>query len=423
MKKTLLLSMVASSILMAGGDIAPVEPAVETPAVVPATDSGWKFSGQGVFYYQTMKVDNVNFFDQEAASANAGIQLRAVNKDLVAGVGVGVELSGIGTLGLDEDVVAYPMQSLDSGLNGGWVSQLYLTYGFGNTAIKVGRQELPKSLSPFAYSEDWNVFKNTFDAALVVNNDIPNTTVALAYVKNANLNGTASSDDWFSEYDYFYDINDFNSVANGAYMLTVQNKSIENLTLTGTYYDIRDFARIFWADAAYDTDSFNVGLQGGTFSDKNSNGDWKAYGIKAGTSVGPVNLMAAYSVIDPKVDGWMYQVGGTTSPLYTDMIADEILSGYYLRYPYDTGINVKKYKVAANMDLLGGNISTAYGVAKGADYNGVNPSDEDLKEFDLSYTRNVANDISLTATYANISTCNTYENGFDLLRFVARYNF
>ena len=417
MKKTLLLSIVASSILMAGGDIAPVEPAVETPAVIPAAESGWKFSGQGVFYYQTMKVDDVNFLEQETSSANAGIQLRAVNKDLVAGVGVGVELSGIGTLGLDKDVVSYPMQSVDSGLNGGWVSQLYLTYGFGNTAIKVGRQELPKSLSPFAYSEDWNVFKNTFDAALIVNNDIPNTTVALAYVKNANLNGTASSDDWFGEYDYFYGMDDFNSVADGAYMLTVQNKSIDNTTLTGSFYEIKDLGRIFWADVAYDASSFNVGLQGGVFN-ADDDDDWKAYGIKAGTSFGPVNFMAAYSVLDPKDYGWMYQVGGTTSPLYTDMIADEILSGYYLRYPDTSGENVKKYKIAANMDLLGGNISAAYGVAKGADYE-----DDNLKEFDLSYTRNVANDISLTATYANISTSSNYENGFDLLRCVARYNF
>ncbi|HEO98145.1 MAG TPA: outer membrane porin, OprD family, partial [Epsilonproteobacteria bacterium] len=50
MKKALLLSVVASSMIMAGGDIAPVEPAVETPA--PAV-SGWEFSGTGVVYYQT----------------------------------------------------------------------------------------------------------------------------------------------------------------------------------------------------------------------------------------------------------------------------------------------------------------------------------------------------------------------------------
>ncbi len=32
MKKTLLLSVVASTMIMAGGDIAPVEPVVEAPA-------------------------------------------------------------------------------------------------------------------------------------------------------------------------------------------------------------------------------------------------------------------------------------------------------------------------------------------------------------------------------------------------------
>ena len=71
-------------------------------------------------------------------------------------------------------------------LSSAWISQAYLTYGIGNTSIKVGRQELPKSLSPFAFSEGWNVFKNTFEAALVVNTDIPDTTLVGAYVNRAN---------------------------------------------------------------------------------------------------------------------------------------------------------------------------------------------------------------------------------------------
>jgi len=40
MKKTLLLSVIASTMIMAGGDIVPVEPVVETPAVVET--STWK---------------------------------------------------------------------------------------------------------------------------------------------------------------------------------------------------------------------------------------------------------------------------------------------------------------------------------------------------------------------------------------------
>ena len=51
MKKTLLLSVVASTMIMAGGSIAPVEPVVEAPVVAEA--SGWDFSGQAVVYYQT----------------------------------------------------------------------------------------------------------------------------------------------------------------------------------------------------------------------------------------------------------------------------------------------------------------------------------------------------------------------------------
>ncbi len=48
MKKTLLLSVVASTMIMAGGDIAPVEPVVVAEEV-----SAWNFSGQAVAYYQT----------------------------------------------------------------------------------------------------------------------------------------------------------------------------------------------------------------------------------------------------------------------------------------------------------------------------------------------------------------------------------
>ncbi len=64
MKKTLLLSVVASTMIMAGGDIAPVEPVVEAPVVEA---SGWNFQGQAVVYYQTRDDYTVTWssFDQE----------------------------------------------------------------------------------------------------------------------------------------------------------------------------------------------------------------------------------------------------------------------------------------------------------------------------------------------------------------------
>ncbi|MEJ2497365.1 MAG: hypothetical protein P8Y43_07835, partial [Sulfurovaceae bacterium] len=75
MKKALLLSVIASTMIMAGGDIAPVEPVVEVEAPAP---SGWTFTGQGVVYYQTADELGAgtaprSLFDQDSSSANAGV--------------------------------------------------------------------------------------------------------------------------------------------------------------------------------------------------------------------------------------------------------------------------------------------------------------------------------------------------------------
>ena len=133
---------------------------------------------------------------EDSSAADAGLQLRVSNKDVIGGFGFGAELSALSTLNLvNAGVVTASMQSIgldaaatdaDDMLSGAWISQAYLTYGLGNTSFKVGRQELPKSLSPFAFSEGWNVFKNTFEAALIVNTDITDTTLVGAFVNRAN---------------------------------------------------------------------------------------------------------------------------------------------------------------------------------------------------------------------------------------------
>ena len=82
MKKTVLLSVVASTMIMAGGDIAPV-----AAPVAPVEVSGWDFSGQAAVYYQTIGAGDFDLFEQDASAADAGIQLKAVNKDVFAGIG------------------------------------------------------------------------------------------------------------------------------------------------------------------------------------------------------------------------------------------------------------------------------------------------------------------------------------------------
>ncbi|GIT98670.1 hypothetical protein [Sulfurovum sp. TSL1] len=410
MKKTLLLSVVASTMIMAGGDIAPVEPVVETPAPVA---SGWEFSGNAVVYYQTDDAtaglsgdgSDDSLFSQGSSAADAGIQLRATNNDVVAGIGAGFAVNGLATLNLENTIVSNTPQGVANGGNdvddftdGGWISEAYLTYGFGNTGIKAGRQTLPASLSPFAYSENWNVFANTFDAVTVVNTDISNTTIVGGWIAGANTNG----------WGHTQNLTDFNSLndEDGVWMITAQNKSIANLTLTGSYYfgsdmGANDDLNILWGDAAYDAGNFGVAIQGGML-DAGLPDDMTAFGAKLTGAVSGINLMAAYSTTE---DGAMSQLGGTTSVLYTNTIIDQLV-------PRQN--DEDKFVVGANMDALGGNIAAAY-----ANVSATADSDE----IDVAYATNLTDSLGLTAAYVFYDVDAPNTDSVNLIRVIANYNF
>ncbi len=403
MKKTLLLSVVASTMIMAGGDIAPVEPVVEAPVV---ETSGWDFGGKGVVYYQTNDTIGVSgaatgdLFAQEASGANAGIQLSATNKDLFAGIGAGVELSGLATLGLENDVVSNVMQSTNGALHGGWISQSYLTMASGDTSLKVGRQTLPKSLSPMAYSEDWNVFANTFDAALLVNSSLPNTTLVAAWVYEFNVNGMHS------------DMADFvkPNGDRGIWMLTAQNKSVADLTLTGTVYYAPEFAAgndltILWGDASYNAGSFGIAGQAATLKSDAFGTDPVLYGAKITASVMGLNAAVAYTSVS---DTFAHQVGGSTSAMYTTTALDQV------KPASSTWTNEDKVVVSASAAALGGHVTGVFA-------NSTNDH-SDYNELDLVYSTNLTDSVNLTAAYV-YADLDALADPINLVRVVGSYKF
>ena len=404
MKKTLLLSVVASTMIMAGGDIAPVEPVVETPMVAEA--SGWDFGGKGVVYYQTNDTLGISgagpvgdLFAQASSSANAGIQLNAVNKDLFAGIGAGVELSGLATLGLENDVVSNVMQSTNGALHGGWISQSYLTMGAGATSLKVGRQTLPKSLSPMAYSEDWNVFSNTFDAALLVNSSLPNTTLVAAWVYEFNTNGMAA------------DMAQYNKPNGdrGIWMLTAQNKSVSDLTLTGTVYYAPKMLggedlTILWGDAGYNVGNFGLSVQANNIDYGSVKSSTSAYGAKITGSVMGLNAAVAYT----SSDHYAHQVGGSTSAMYTTTALDQV------KPKSATWTNEDKLLVSASTAALGGSITGVFA-------NSTNDH-SDYNEFDLVYSTNLTDSVNLTAAYV-YADLDALADPINLVRVVGSYKF
>lgn len=413
MKKTLLLSVVASTMIMAGGDIAPVEPVVEAPVVEET--SAWTFGGQAVAYTQTIDgLGNEDLFASETTFAAVGIQLSAVNSDIFAGIGAGVEVSAI------EET----QDSGEAGRIGGngmtesaGITQAYLTYGFGATSLKLGRQTLPKSLSPFAFSEGWQIFKNTFDAALVVNSSLPSTTLVYAYVKNSNRSVGPALENWD-------EINPTDAV----HMITAQNKSIENLTLTGSFYFAPDMvsnlgvvgggdATILWADATYKADAFTVGVQGGNI-DPDGLDDTTAFGAKIAANLGMFGLSAAYSSVD---DGALAMTNfgtGVKTPLYTQSILDQ----------NSISKDADTFKLTASVKGLGGKFGLAYinadmgAASRGSVFMG-GAGEGTYQEIDVTYKAKVTENTTFFAAYVAQSDDRLVDEDQNFVRFWARYNF
>ncbi|NKQ40901.1 MAG: hypothetical protein HF962_04950 [Sulfurovum sp.] len=226
MKKGLLLSVIASTMIFAGGDIAPVEPA----AVAPASDCS-DFSGAIGFYYKTKSTKvgdadaNPALFDEHLIGATAMIR---VEKEIAYGIGFGAEVAGFTSM--TADTISGEWQSIRGGtLEFGELSELYLTYSVGNTAVKAGRFALPKKLSPYVWTDDTQNIKDvTFQGVLVANTDIADTTIYGAHIWST-IDG--STETYLNANSHPHD-----EWGPGLFVLGFVNSSIANTTISGVGY-------------------------------------------------------------------------------------------------------------------------------------------------------------------------------------------
>jgi len=386
-------------------------------------DVDLKVGGQAVVYYQTVENGgDSDFFAQDSSKANAGLQLN-VDGDLGNGFGLGMQGTSLSTWGLEKNAVNNVMQvgggDISSATDHFAVTKAYLTKKVGNTTLKAGRQELPKSLSPLAFSETWNVFKNTFDAVVAVNSDIPDTTLVGAYVSRSNKHSDLGA------------FNDFTAAGgaarpgNGAYMLTAQNKSLDNVAVTGSYYSIisgtttsytneenkvvdklAPHVDALWLDvSAKNLGPVGVALQGGQLSPDGLD-DTTAYGVKVTGKASNVALKLAFSSVD---DGTLsvQNVGtGVKTPLYTQMIANQA----HISRDSDTVV------LNAAMPLGAGKLIGQYGLTTD---NASNNSD--YNELDVIYKfKALGTDMLAAYVRADHDAANDPAN---IIRFWTKYNF
>ena len=212
MKKGLLLSLVASTVLFAGGDIAPVEPVAEAPAA--ACNDFYGHVGAGVIYTKNTAPASETVTYGVAA-------VLGVTKEVFSGLTVGAELQGSVTKGYD--VAASASTPLVNRAN---LTQLNLGYTWCNTAFKVGRFAVDMGLSPLIFT-DTNYFGMkdvTFDGAMIANTDIPDTVVYGAYIYRAAVHGISTTE-----------ANPMGS-KDGVAVVGFQNKSFADTAITAVGY-------------------------------------------------------------------------------------------------------------------------------------------------------------------------------------------
>jgi hypothetical protein len=380
-------------------------------------------NGQAVVWYQTVESNTAgDLFDQTSSIANVGVQLD-LSADLKNNFTFGSQVSYIGTLGLENNLVDNTVIAGTADVGSSTADDILLTKVFvakkiANTTVKLGRQELPKSLSPLAYTEGWNVFKNTFDAVVAVNTDLPKTTIVAAWVGNttghtlrtiSGINQNASSD-----------VNNQAGLNGGAYMLTAQTTAIPMTTFTATYYNLPHLADAIWLDAKVAPKDAPAGLsacaQYGTIDAKAAGTkETDAFGVKVAAKMGPVSVYAAYSDVNAGSVAARNLGTGDKTPLYTQLVLTEDSAS--LDAEAITG------GVSYSMGDMG-TVTARYGMVDVG--NGGNIAAGDEAEFDLIYSVK-AGGVKYFAAYVNqdrdYDSAAITDTDVDVIRLWARYNF
>lgn len=287
-----------------------------------------KVSGDAKLYYNTNNTDQTapassGLFNQTNSAADTALRLGVIG-DLTKNVSFGATGYAVSTLGLENNMVgntwtgAHSSSAGTSGVqDAAWMSELWVAVTAGKSTAKVGRMELD---TPLAFSEKWSVAANTFDAAVLVNQDIPDTTLVGAWVgkgNGANALGYNARGIGGVDNNATYGIDggvvgagaNFNTFAQkGAYAVAVINNSLKFLTAQAWYYNVTSVADAYWLQADWDcklVKDVKIGVQYANMSPKGVvelagvTKDSSAYAVKlAYVGIDKLNLFAAYSKAD-----------------------------------------------------------------------------------------------------------------------------
>ena len=367
-----------------------------------------KVNGDVKVYYGTMDssyngsrqdiagndIKTSDMFDKEASYADAALHL-GLTADLSEGVSAGISVTAVSTLGLENNLVSntwsnshaisssdgasfvgqnVPVQELqlDDAM---WIDEAWIAGTAFDTTAKLGRQALD---TPLAFTETWGIDTNTFEAAVLINQSIPDTTIVATYIGKSNglSDDQSTSDGELSlsalgraQAGYVAKGGKFNTFGtNGVYAAGIINNSFKPLTFQAWYYDMQSLAKAYWLQAdikcslvkgvLIGAQYANTDLEDGALGIANPK-DTTMYSVMLGYEMKDVmTVKAAYSSVDD--DGTLGMANTATGSVATLGGQSKMYTEMWWNYGAVSAVGADSYSVTVEatvgpeIDLLAG---------------------------------------------------------------------
>lgn len=274
-----------------------------------------KMDAKAKLWYQTAIKDStsLDMFQKESSVGLSAFEL-AIKAELLDGLKAKASVIALDTLGLEKSFIK-DISSAGAGHDSGgyystqiWVTEANLDYKISNTSFIVGRQAIN---TPLLFTERWNASFNTFDAAIVINSDIPKTTLVAGYVYqhnggahagNATATGfpsTTMHNGKFHGFGSSYSGGVVTDGKKGAYAFGALIKPIDNVAVNLWYYDVNSNFTAYWADASYKASGLFLGIQNAGIDVGTSGVDNAMItALKVGYTIDNLNFHLSYSTTD-----------------------------------------------------------------------------------------------------------------------------
>jgi hypothetical protein len=355
----------------AGGDIAPVEPAVAAPVASSTT-----VDGKLVAYYYADNGADVNP-NTDSLGAAATLNVSHKFNDMFT-----ANFTAVGFSNVSGD------DFFETGDDGAFFNVANLTATFGDTTLVLGRQLIN---SPMVSGFDWLLAPGSFQAYTLVNSSIDNVTLVATYLEKWRGNNTG---------DNFVNLTDFgDNWAVGAVYSDGFDASLWYYNVdAGGATSAEKYTQVY-LDAGTTVSGVEVAAQY-VATDYDTVTDSDAYGLKVSGKVSDVTLTAAYNKVEDNIAGYVGVDG-----LYTTSWNS-----------FAVGSVGDNYKIEASTEFGGLSATASY-----ADYEYENDV-EDGHEIDLILGYGITDSISLDAIYSN-TNYGDGEGDWDAFEIIATYTF